>query len=168
LPHFCLNCGTPLRKKEIEAREREYCPQCGQIHYEQLKTSASCRVENEGKLLLVQRGIEPFMGKWHMPAGYVEVDETPHAAALRETQEESGLEVQISHLVDAYFYDDDPRGNGVVLVYAATVVGGGLQSSVETQSARFFTPDELTNLPLAGVSARQSIAAWLSEKRLNG
>lgn len=168
MPHFCLQCGTQLKQKPIENREREFCPQCGWINYLQLKISAGCRVEQEGKLLLVQRGIDPFKGTWHMPAGFVEVNELPALAAMRETREESGLVVETTHLVDAYFYDDDPRGNGVVLYYAAIFKGGRLEVSDETQSARFFTPDELSKIPLAGVSAKESIHAWLAEKRFNG
>jgi 8-oxo-dGTP diphosphatase len=168
LPHFCLDCGTQLQEKVIESRVREFCPNCGWIYYQQLKMSAGCRVEQEGKLLLVQRGIDPFIGSWCMPAGYAEVDESPDHAAVRETCEESGLSVEISHLVNAYFYDDDLRGNGVVLIYAAAVVGGTLEISAETQSAGFFGPDDLKNLSLAGMSAHRSIADWLKEKRQNG
>jgi ADP-ribose pyrophosphatase YjhB (NUDIX family) len=168
MPHFCLQCGTQLKQKTIENRTREYCPQCGWINYQQLKTSAGCRVEKEGKLLLIQRGIDPFKGTWHMPSGYIEVDELPSRAAARETFEESGLIVEATHLLDAYFYDDDPRGNGVVLLYAAMIKGGKLTISEETLSARFFAPEELKGIPLAGVCARTTINAWLAEKNLNG
>jgi ADP-ribose pyrophosphatase YjhB (NUDIX family) len=149
----------------IEFREREICPACGWIHYLQLKASAGCCVEKDGKLLLVQRGIEPFKGTWHMPAGYIEVDELPARAAERETLEESGLVVSANNLFGAYFYDDDPRGNGVVLLYEAVLRGGNLNGSSETTSARFFTTEEIVQLTLAGVSAEASIHDWMDKKR---
>ncbi len=165
MPHFCLNCGTQLVSRMIEFREREVCPVCGWIHYLQLKASAGCCVEQDGKLLLVQRGLEPFKGTWHMPAGYIEVDELPSLAAERETLEESGLQVKVESLFGAYFYDDDPRGNGVVLLYTAKVVDGRLNNSFETLSARFFLPEEIDQLPLAGMSAETSIHEWMAKKR---
>ncbi len=165
MSHFCLNCGTPLVVKEIEARPREVCPACGWVHYLQLKASAGCCVESEGKLLLVQRGIEPYLGAWHMPAGYIEVDELPARAAERETLEESGLTVRADGLFGAYFYDDDPRGNGVVLLYKASLLEGHLNGSNETLAARFFAPAELKDLLLAGVSAADSIRDWLESRK---
>lgn len=164
MPHFCLMCGTQLQIEEIESRPREVCPACGWIHYLQLKVSAGCCVEKDGKLLLVQRGFEPFKGAWHMPAGYVEVDELPALAAERETREESGLVVKAERLLGAYFYDDDPRGNGVVILYKVQILDGHLSASNETLAARFFSPQELSGLPRAGISAEASIQDWLNGK----
>lgn len=164
MSHYCLNCGTPLLTKEIESRLREVCPKCGWIFYQQLKVSAGCCVEQDGKLLLVQRGLDPYKGAWHMPAGYVEVDELPSLAAERETREESGLIVKNQELLGAYYYNDDPRGNGVVILYRAKVLDGKLTTSNETLAAKFFSPQELDNIPLAGMSAEASIQDWLSRK----
>lgn len=99
-----------------------------------------------------------------MPAGYVEVDEQPVLAAERETCEESGLVVKAERLLGAYFYDDDPRGNGVVILYKGHILDGKLSASNETLAARFFSPQELKGLALAGVSAEASIQDWLNGK----
>jgi ADP-ribose pyrophosphatase YjhB (NUDIX family) len=154
-----------MEVKEVEERNREYCPACGWIHYENPKISAGCRIEQDGKLLLVQRKNPPFAATWHFPSGYAEVDETPIQTAERETREESGLTVQAGKLVGAYFYNDDFRGNGVVLIYSARLIGGVLQPSLETTAVRFFTPAELAGLPLAGKSGTESVADWLSGVR---
>jgi 8-oxo-dGTP diphosphatase len=164
LAHFCLLCGTQLQKHLIEGREREFCPNCGWINYEQLKVSAGCRVEQSGKVLLVQRRNPPFQQTWHFPSGYVEVDESPIVAAVRETREETGLIVEASHLAGAYFYDDDDRGNGVVLFYNVSKITGELHSSDETSDVRFFSASDLIGIPLAGVSAKASIHDWLEEQ----
>ena len=161
--HYCLQCGTQLQLKEIENRSREFCPVCGWINYEHLKISAGCRVQREGRLLLVQRRNPPFVGTWHLPSGYVEGDEPPIHAAMRETREECGLIVAAGRLAGAYFYNDDDRGNGVVLFYDAAEKGGSLRNSDETLDARFFSPAELETVSLAGMSAEQSIQDWLKE-----
>jgi len=165
LAHFCLLCGTPLEVKLIEGRDREFCPACGWINYEHLKVSAGCRVEKNGQLLLVKRRNPPFKETWHLPSGYVEGDEEPAAAAVRETREETGLDVSAGRLVGAYYYDDDERGNGVVLFYDAMILSGQLGVSDETLEVRFFAPAELNALPLAGMSAAHSIRDWLAEQK---
>lgn len=150
-----------MEERELEGRKREVCPACGTVFYRQWKVSAGVRVVNDGQLLLVQRGLDPWRGMWHMPAGYVEVDEEPRRAAEREAREETGLSVRAGTLVDCYLDTSDPRGNVLVLVYDASIEGGILSPSDETQAVRFFTPEEITDLPLAGMSAQQEIRDWL-------
>ena len=163
--HFCLQCGTALILKEFEGRLREICPGCGWVNYEHLKLSAGARVENDGRVLLVQRAHEPWQGCWHLPSGYVEVDENPARAAEREVREESGLIIRAGHLIDAYIYRDDPRGNGVILVYQAEYISGEPRPSSETEASGFFTAEEVRHLPLAGESGTQEINDWLDSKK---
>ena len=73
-----------LVNKFVDGRNREICTQCGWIHYEHRKVSAAVCIEKDGKVLLVQRGIEPWKDAWYMPAGYLEVDEEPEDCAARE------------------------------------------------------------------------------------
>lgn len=162
---YCYKCGGLLEETQIEGRKREHCPDCGWINYAQLKVSAGCMVELDGKLLLVQRQNPPFRDAWHLPSGYVEVDELPIQAALRETQEETGLVVEAGHLAGVYFYNDDNRGNGIVLFYEAGVKEGSLRTSDETRAVAFFQPEEIVDLTLAGMSAAQSIRDWLEIKK---
>jgi ADP-ribose pyrophosphatase YjhB (NUDIX family) len=164
MAHYCYQCGTALQPGLIENRLREVCPRCGWIHYEQLKMSAGCRIQQQGKLLLVQRKNPPFAGCWHFPSGYAEVDETPVQTAQRETFEESGLRVVPGNLAGVYFYSDDPRGNGVVVIFDAQIESGEMQPSPETTAVRFFSPAELPELPLAGMSGTASVADWLVEQ----
>lgn len=164
MSHFCHLCGTELLLRQIEGREREYCPKCGWINYQNLKVSAGCRVTVDGRILLVQRRNPPFAKTWHFPSGYVEVDEFPAAAAERETREETGLLVKAGKLAGAYFYSDDPRGNGVVLFYDAEILDGELHPSEETSDVRYFSAAELSQIPVAGMSARASIRDWMEDQ----
>ena len=158
---YCQNCGTRVETRIIDGRERAVCPDCGTIYYQQWKVSAGVRVVKDGKLLLVQRGIDPWRGKWHMPAGYVEVDEEPSLAAEREAREETGLIVRAGNLVDCYLDTQDPRGNVIFLLYEAAIIDGSLTLSKETQSVKFFSPHEIQSLPLAGMSSEKEIVDWL-------
>jgi ADP-ribose pyrophosphatase YjhB (NUDIX family) len=137
------------------------CPACGQVAYRQLKVGAGALVERDGQLLLVQRAeMDAFPGTWNLPSGYCEVDESPQDAAARETAEETGLEVEVDCLVDTYFFDDDPRGNGLLLVYKAHIVGGELRGDGhEATAVGFFPPQDLPR-PLCGGGHNRAIEAW--------
>jgi len=157
--HFCLMCGSQMMSREIEDRRREQCPQCGWIYYQQLKLGSAVLIEKDGNLLLLQRSYQPWKGSWNLPAGYVEVDETPEQAAVREVREETGLEVEISQLLNTYFFDDDPRGNGLLVLYRGVVVGGQLNGSGESTAHGYFSAGSLPE-DLCGAGHSRAILAW--------
>lgn len=160
MAHYCLLCGMKLKNHKVEGRIRELCEACGWIYYEQRKVSAGVRISQENKLLLVRRGIEPWLGKWYLPAGFVEVDEEPQIAAKREAFEETGLEVMITGLAGVYTYSDDPRGNGVVLMYDAIIQSGQLKVTAETLEVGYFSSDEVDRLSLAGECVQKQVKDW--------
>lgn len=163
----CLLCGEELREIILEKRVRQACPHCGWIYYPQLKVSAGVLLEENNALLLVQRRIEPWKGFWYLPAGYLEVDEDPMCGAVRETCEETGLEVTITGLRAVSMYQDDPRGNGILIVYNAVRSGGELCGSDESMSVGFYQREEIYQLPLAGSSHTRIIQDWINEKEKN-
>jgi 8-oxo-dGTP diphosphatase len=163
----CCRCGTELTERQIEGRLRRVCLACGYVAYSQLKAGAGVLAERDGALLLAQRGpaADAFPNTWNLPSGYCEVDEQPQATAAREVFEETGLRVQVGCLVDVYFFDDDPRGNGLLLVYEASISSGELQNSGERLDSEevlavgFFRPDRLPEL-LCGGGHDRAIRAW--------
>lgn len=164
--HYCLECGTQMETREIEDMDREVCPACGWIYYRQLKVGALALIENDaGEILLGVRGHEPWKGFWNFPAGFVEYNELPEHAAIREAMEETGLEIEIRRLAGTYLYDDDARGNGLLVVYWAKVVGGELTTNQETLQLGFFTPDAFPE-NICG-AAHDKIAADIRAGRLN-
>jgi len=161
---YCTQCGTKLIEQQLDGRLRPVCPACGHVSYKQLKVGAGVLVERDSALLLVRRGpaSTAFPGTWNLPAGYCEADEPPPIAAAREAAEETGLQVQAGRLADVYYFDDDPRGNGLLLVYEAEVMGGELRSdswNPETTAAGFYPPDRLPE-PLCGGGHDRAIEAW--------
>lgn len=140
-------------------RERETCPHCDWIYYPQQKLSAAGLVLKNDRLLLVRRAFDPWKDCWYLPAGFVEVDEEPSEAARREVLEETGLHVRVSRLLNGYFFDDDPRGNGFLLVYACHIREGELILTPETNEAGFFSRETLPR-PLAGAGHERAIQDW--------
>ncbi|GAP10173.1 ADP-ribose pyrophosphatase [Bellilinea caldifistulae] len=158
---FCFQCGSELIRSWMENRQREVCRRCGWVHYPQLKVSAAAMVLEENRLLLVKRATPPWQGCWYLPAGYVEADEDPAHAAERELLEETGLLACAGALHGAYFFDDDPRGNGLLLVYHMRLTGGSLNLNDETDQAGFFEMNRLPS-PLTGAGHDRAIAEWVA------
>jgi ADP-ribose pyrophosphatase YjhB (NUDIX family) len=164
---YCIECGARLIEQQLDGRPPRVCPACGRVAYQQLKVGTGVLVQPEGRLLVVQRSPESsaFPSTWSLPAGYCEADEPPPVTAAREATEETGLQIQVGGLVDAYFFDDDPRGSGLLLVYEAEAEGEDPRGdrwcpeSSEVAVAGFYRPDELPE-PLCGGGHDQAIDAW--------
>jgi len=86
----------------------------------------------DSSLILIRRGHEPFKGRWALPGGFVEVGETVEQAAMREANEETGLEIELIRLLGVYSDPDrDPRGHTVSVVFLARPVGGELRAATD-------------------------------------
>lgn len=93
--------------------------------YPRPAVTADCVViarEKEPKVLLIQRGNEPFKGCWAFPGGFMNMDETTEQCAIRELEEETGLKVTEIKQIGAYSkVDRDPRGRTVTVAYLAII-----------------------------------------------
>ncbi len=98
--NYCSDCGATLIKKipEGELVLRDVCTACHMVHYENPKIVAGCIPEWEGQILLCRRAIQPRIGLWTFPAGFMELRETTEQAAIRETWEEAKAKVRIESL----------------------------------------------------------------------
>ncbi len=134
----CPRCGGTLERRPAEGRRRLVCTACGFVFYENPAPAAGVIVLDGANLLWVQRRFDPRKGLWTLPAGFVEWDEHVEACAVRETKEETGLDVEIDRLFGAYMALDDPRTRVVLLLYAARVTGGRLEPGDDAVDARFF------------------------------
>ena len=93
--------------------------------YPRPAVTADCVVmtnEATPKVLLIQRGSEPFKGCWAFPGGFMNMDETTEQCAIRELEEETGLKVNNLHQVGAYSkVDRDPRGRTITVAYLTII-----------------------------------------------
>jgi 8-oxo-dGTP diphosphatase len=95
---------------------------------------------------------------WTFPAGFVDFDEDPAEAARRECREETGLEVEITGLLDIVAGREHEHGANLVIVYCARPTGGELQADDDVDRAAFFTLDQLP--PLAFLATRLALDKW--------
>ncbi len=153
---YCPHCGEPIGSRILGGQERPFCATCKTAFYEDPKLAVAVLVCSDGGLVLQRRKIDPGMGKWTFPSGYVERGERVEDAAEREAFEETGLDVRVTGLLGLYSH----AGNPVVLaVYSADAVGGALAVSEESHEVATFSPTELPEL--AFEHDAQIVESWL-------
>ena len=142
--NYCQRCGEGLEEKRIEGRMRHHCPSCGHVVFLDPKVAAVALVVDGKGLVMVKRGVDPQIGKWAFPSGYVDRGEVVEAAAVREVKEETGLDVALERLVGVYSLEDNPV---VLVVYSAHIVGGTIVVGHDELDVKTFALDELPPLP---------------------
>ncbi len=111
-----------------------------------------------GGIVLLKRGVEPGLGKWVFPGGYVDRNEAVADAAVRETKEESNLDVKLGPLINVYSYRNSAH---VIIVYAAEVIGGVLYAADECIEAQVFKPNQIPWDELAFDSTRDALRDYV-------
>ena len=159
-PSYCGFCGGKLVR---HADGPDICADCGRPTYADPKVAAACIITIEGGLLLVKRAIEPQIGKWSFPSGYVNRGEDVEAAAVREVVEETHLAARINWLVGVYSSQDHPV---VLTVYDATAIGGEMTAGEETSDVGLFPLDGLPEL--AFEHDDEILRDWRAERRRRG
>jgi ADP-ribose pyrophosphatase YjhB (NUDIX family) len=154
--HFCPLCGGKLEKRQIKDQEpfRLVCTQCSFVFYLDPKVAAGTVTLFENRLVLVKRGISPGYGKWVIPGGFVDRGETLEEAAVRETLEETGLQVRIDSLLNVYSY---PGHTVVVVAFLAEVLAGVPSACDETLEIGLFLPEEIPWSELAFSSTQDAL-----------
>jgi 8-oxo-dGTP diphosphatase len=153
---YCPRCGSLLTTVHDGGRERPSCVACGHVVYRNPVPVAMVLARQGDQLLLVKRGNEPLNGFWAPPAGYVEIDESIEAGAIRETEEETGLRVALEGLAGVH----SAAGIGIVLVvHRARVEGGTLAPGPEVLDAGFFPVTSLP--PQPALSGGSPLDLWL-------
>ena len=157
---FCPRCGGGLEPRRIKASEPErlVCRSCSFIFYLDPKVVVGTLFAIDQRVVLLRRGVEPGMGRWVFPGGYVDRGESVQDAAIRETKEESCLDVRLHSLVGVYSYQRSPN---VIVVYAAEVVGGKLEAGDESVEARTFGATEIPWEELAFPSTRDALRDYI-------
>ena len=151
--NFCPRCGTPVSLENKFGKVRPVCPACGWMYFADPKVAAAVLIEQDGRVLLVRRANDPFRGLWTLPAGFVDADENPASAAARECEEETGLTVRVTRVLDVIAGREHPRGADFIIVYAAQVESGILRAGDDADEVGWFDRSELP--PLAFKATRQ-------------
>jgi len=128
------------RIPEDDNLTRDMCDHCGFINYVNPKIVVGSVVRHAGKILLCRRAIEPRKGFWTIPAGYMELNETPEDGAKREAQEEANAYLKLSSLLAVYSVK---RLSQVQLIYRATLETPYFSAGPESLEVGLFAWDEI-------------------------
>ena len=140
--NFCNHCGSNKIVKEIpkdDHRLRHICGNCGKIFYENPRIVTGTIPIYNNKVLLAKRGIEPQKGKWNLPAGFLEMDETLEEGAIRETIEETGAEISNLYLHTVF----QSSSNHLYTLFLAELKNDKFNITIESTEIEFFDYDKI-------------------------
>ena len=140
---FCSHCGdrTVIRIPEGDQLPRVLCDTCGTIHYQNPRVVVGCVPQaDDGRILICRRAIEPRLGFWTLPAGFMELGETTGAAAMRETLEEANARIELGSL---YTMLSVPHANQVHIFYRAQLLDLDFGPGTESLEVALFREDEI-------------------------
>jgi ADP-ribose pyrophosphatase YjhB (NUDIX family) len=163
--NYCSRCGARLAFGEVagEDRERLACQSCGFIAYVNPRLVVTAiPVTDEGRVVLLRRGIEPGRGLWAQPGGFLEVDETVSEAAIRETFEETGLVIRPGEIVGLY---SRLEAAVVVIAFEAHVVAGEPRTNPEALEIATFAPADIPWPEVAFLTSKWAIRDWIRLRR---
>lgn len=161
---YCPICGETLTRRQVGGRLRQSCPNCGYVHFVNPVPSVGLLIEMNGGIVLIKRGHPPHVGRWTLPSGFIEADESAEQAAVREAEEETGLKVKIIELAGVNSFPEGPPVSGIILFFRARPVGGELRAGDDAADAKVFQPSDIPPLPFR--THREVMAGWLSKREL--
>jgi 8-oxo-dGTP diphosphatase len=140
---FCPRCGARCVRDHAGGRLRSRCPHCGYIHYRNPAPGVAVVLMEDGCVLLGRRAAGArWAGRWGLPAGFIEFDEDFLTAARREAKEETGLEIEVTGILNVTFNYLAASLHALVVAVAARPVGGALAAGDDLCELRW--------LPLEG------------------
>jgi ADP-ribose pyrophosphatase YjhB (NUDIX family) len=155
----CPFCAGALKDKQLDGLVKQVCTQCDSVRWDSPVPVVATFIPLKEGVVLVQRGVEPFVGKWCLPRGFMKTGEIPKRAAVRETLEETGLKVWLVRMLNAC--NPSPKNfqlNQVTMFYLATMREGELKAGDDAQSVGVFPPDKLPDICFP--SDRLMIEQW--------
>ena len=155
-----MNGELPISFRKLvpdgDSVERNICGHCGFVDYQNPKIVVGAVVRHEGRILMCRRAIEPRSGFWTIPAGYMELGETPEAGAAREAMEEACATIRIESLLAIYSV---PRISQVQLIYRATLADPSIAAGPESTAVALYGWDEIPHDEIAFPTVHWMLAA---------
>ena len=165
LIQFCKSYGSAVTYRvpdDGDTRERAVCNSCHTIHYENpLNVVGTVPVWGD-KVLLCKRNIEPRFGKWTLPAGFMELNETVAQGAARETVEEAGAQFEMQ---DLFTLMNVTRVGQVHFFYRAKLTSDQFNPGHETQEARLFAEHEIPWDEIAFRTVKETLQHYFADAK---
>ncbi|ADX46649.1 NUDIX hydrolase [Paracidovorax avenae ATCC 19860] len=161
----CRECGVAVEYRvpdDGDTKLRAVCPACHTIHYENPLNVVGTVPALGDKVLLCKRNIEPRWGKWTLPAGFMELNETTAEGAARETDEEAGAQITMGPLFSVL---NVPRVGQVHLFYLARLDSDQFAPGYETIEARLFAEDEIPWDEIAFRTVKVTLEKYFADRR---
>jgi len=155
---YCPLCATALTRRVAGGRERSACPACGWVHWDNPTPVVAAVIELDGQVLLARNAAWP-QGMFALVTGFLERDESPADAVMREVREETSLEPLAAHLIGVY---DFARHNQVIIGYHVPA-RGEVRLSEELAEVKLIAPEKVRPWPVATGLA---LADWLRARDL--
>ena len=163
---FCSHCGSSdleFRVPEGDTLKRYVCAACSTIHYQNPKVVVGCLPVWEDSVLLCKRAIEPRLGLWTLPAGFLENGETLTAGALRETFEEANARVEIEEL---YTTISLPHISQIYVMFRARLLDLDFGPGPESLDVRLFREDDIPWSDLAFRTITRTLRNYFLDRKL--
>ena len=162
--NFCSQCGKPVTQRipEGDTRLRYVCDHCQTIHYQNPNIVAGTLPVWGNQVLLCRRAIEPRLGYWTLPAGFMENGETVEQGALRETLEEACARVRN---LSIYTLIDVPHISQVHIFYRAELVDLDFAAGPESLEVRLFDEADIPWSELAFRTVRRTLECFFADRR---
>lgn len=164
--NFCSHCGSgeiALRIPAGDSLPRFVCASCGTIHYQNPKVVVGCLPEHGDEVLLCRRAIEPRLGKWTLPAGFLENGESLATGAERETVEEARAHVDIG---DLYTVISLPYINQVYVMFRAQLLDLDFGPGPESLEVRLFHEEDVPWEELAFRTITRTLRNYFLDRKL--
>jgi ADP-ribose pyrophosphatase YjhB (NUDIX family) len=161
----CKNCGAVVLYRlpdDGDTKERAVCTVCHTIHYENPLNVVGTVPYWGSKILLCKRNIEPRLGKWTLPAGFMELFETLAEGAARETLEEAGA---LFEMEDIFSMLNVARVGQVHMFYRARLLSDKFNPGFETIEARLFTEEEIPWDEIAFRTVKATLEHYFADRR---
>lgn len=141
---FCPYCAGGLEQRMADGRMRHVCTSCSEVYYQNpLPAATALVVNNYGQLLLGKRAVEPALGQWCLPGGFVELGESMEQAALRELQEETGLAADRGVFVGCFYQNSQHYGGVIIFGYRVDAVRGEPIAGDDMQELKYYSFERL-------------------------
>jgi ADP-ribose pyrophosphatase YjhB (NUDIX family) len=161
---FCLQCGSGQVEFRIPAgdnRPRHTCQACGYVHYVNPRMVVGCIPVWGDRILLCKRAIEPRLGYWTPPAGFMELGETLEQAAARETLEEACAQVEVEDMVAVV---NVVHAEQVHIVFRARLLTEEFAAGDESLDVALFTEADVPWEQIAFPSVRFSLERFFQDR----